>query len=153
MDIIMPVMDGIEAAEKIKNNPKFKTLPIIAISASVQGEFSKSWNDKNFDAYIPKPFLLPQFFEMIKNHLKIEWTYNEITEENKIMNTELILPDDEILEKIIYSAEKGDFSSINIILEELENNSDFNQFLQTIHNFVKNYDEDSIVKFIKNNRL
>jgi two-component system cell cycle response regulator DivK len=33
MDIQLPVMDGYEAARRIKSNPEMKTVPIIAVTS------------------------------------------------------------------------------------------------------------------------
>ncbi len=53
MDLKMPVMDGYEATEKIKNDSELANIPIIAVSASVL-----DFNDEDslFDGYLNKPF-------------------------------------------------------------------------------------------------
>jgi len=68
MDIRMPVMDGYEAAHKIKLLKK--DLPIIALTASVmQGEFS-SEKSKDFDGYLRKPVLKRELYVEISRFLK-----------------------------------------------------------------------------------
>ncbi len=56
MDIQMPVMDGIEAAEKIRALGKpFDTLPIVAMSAHAMGESKKKTLTAGMNDHISKP--------------------------------------------------------------------------------------------------
>ena len=55
LDIMMPVMDGFELAEKIKQNPKLADIPIIFLSAKTD-EYSKALGKMKGVDYIEKPF-------------------------------------------------------------------------------------------------
>jgi two-component system sensor histidine kinase EvgS len=69
MDIRMPVMDGYEAAEKIK---QFSKVPIIALTASVLvDEFEKLKADL-FDGYLRKPVLKEHLIEVLSSFLAFE---------------------------------------------------------------------------------
>ncbi|MCG7489457.1 response regulator [Vibrio sp. Of14-4] len=59
MDCMMPVMDGFEAAQKIREYERFSGLsktPIIALTASVIDDDIRRCFDSGMDAYLPKPF-------------------------------------------------------------------------------------------------
>ncbi|WP_100639654.1 ATP-binding protein [Marinobacter salexigens] len=65
MDCQMPVMDGYETTRRIRKNPSWKNLPIIAVTANVmQGDkddcFASGMND-----YITKPYNRSQLSEAI----------------------------------------------------------------------------------------
>lgn len=67
MDIRMPVMDGYQAAEKIK---ALTNTPIVALTASVmQNEFERI-KRAHFDGYLRKPVLRKALFTEIARHLK-----------------------------------------------------------------------------------
>ncbi len=68
LDILMPEMDGYEAAMQIKNlRPD---LPIIAQTAySLDASKKDKKNLKNFDNYLIKPIWSPQLFEAISKYL------------------------------------------------------------------------------------
>jgi len=66
MDIQMPVMNGIEAMELIKEIKP--TIPIIALSAFAMESDKKNALDHGFDAYLPKPLDRKLFFNTIKKY-------------------------------------------------------------------------------------
>jgi CheY-like chemotaxis protein len=55
LDIGMPVLDGYAVARKVRDNPKFAAMPILAITAyAMQGDREKIL-DSGFDGYLSKP--------------------------------------------------------------------------------------------------
>lgn len=58
MDIQMPIMDGIEATQKIRNNSddSIKNIPIIALTASVVKGAIKKYFDVGMNDFVSKPF-------------------------------------------------------------------------------------------------
>src|SRR5262245_46578425 len=56
MDIQLPVMDGYEAARRIKSNPNMKAVPIIAVTSyALAGDEAKA-RAAGCNAYVSKPF-------------------------------------------------------------------------------------------------
>ena len=63
MDLKMPVMDGLEATRRIRAQPKWSKLPIIALTANaVQAELDKC-REVGMDAYVTKPIDTEELFE------------------------------------------------------------------------------------------
>ncbi len=55
LDIGMPILDGYAVARKIRENPRFAALPILAVTAyAMQGDREKVLNS-GFDGYLSKP--------------------------------------------------------------------------------------------------
>lgn len=69
MDIRMPVMDGYQAAEKIK---AFSTVPIIALTASVMQDDYERAKSTNFDGYLRKPVLKGDLSKELMRFLPFE---------------------------------------------------------------------------------
>lgn len=56
LDIMMPGMDGLEAAREIRRNPDMKDVPILAATALFRDADLKSCIEAGCNAYIIKPF-------------------------------------------------------------------------------------------------
>jgi len=55
LDIGMPVLDGFGVMRKIRENPSFASLPVVAVTAyAMQGDREKILNSQ-FDGYLSKP--------------------------------------------------------------------------------------------------
>lgn len=70
LDLRMPVMDGFETIEIIKNNSEWSHIPIVAITASVFNEDEQKVIDKGFHGYIRKPASEMDVQQILKKHLK-----------------------------------------------------------------------------------
>jgi CheY-like chemotaxis protein len=55
MDMQMPVMDGVTATREIRKNPKFASLPIIALTANVMISEQNEFLDAGMNDHIGKP--------------------------------------------------------------------------------------------------
>lgn len=69
LDASMPIMDGFETLEKIRNNPKFVNLPIMMVSALSGEKEQIKGLDLGADDYITKPFKPLILLTKVKNIL------------------------------------------------------------------------------------
>ena len=67
MDLQMPEMDGYQATQLIRamNDPYFKTMPILALSASAMMEVKEKTKSSGFNGFITKPFQPQELKEKI----------------------------------------------------------------------------------------
>ncbi len=55
LDIGMPLLDGFAVVRKLRENPRFTSLPVVAVTAyAMQGDREKIMNS-GFDGYLSKP--------------------------------------------------------------------------------------------------
>ena len=69
MDIQMPRMDGFEATQKLRNDPEFKDVPIIALTALAMPNDRQRCLDAGMDEYISKPVNLKTLAKTIQKLL------------------------------------------------------------------------------------
>jgi CheY-like chemotaxis protein len=55
LDIAMPKMDGLEAARRIRKDPGFQNVPIVALTAFSTDGFRRAAGEAGFDGYLTKP--------------------------------------------------------------------------------------------------
>ena len=70
MDIMMPLMDGLEATRRLRNTPEIRSVPIIALTAMAGSR--EMALDAGCDAYMTKPIDIPRLLETIREQLGIE---------------------------------------------------------------------------------
>jgi CheY-like chemotaxis protein len=60
MDIMMPEMDGYEAMKEIRKQDRFKSLPIIALTAKAMKEDEQKCLNAGANVYLSKPVNLDE---------------------------------------------------------------------------------------------
>jgi len=70
MDIIMPVMNGYQATRMVRQNPKTRSIPIIAVTALTSSEEREECLKSGCDDYIAKPFTIKDLAFRIEKLLK-----------------------------------------------------------------------------------
>ncbi|MFN8672228.1 MAG: ABC transporter substrate binding protein [Candidatus Sericytochromatia bacterium] len=132
MDLMMPVMNGYEAAQKIKENSETNKIPIIALTASVTED---NFNDANFSCFITKPVifekLLKEISIFIPNEIKEEKEKIVLEQEKTILDENLLKYLEDDIKPLVVKLEKAlTIDKVNkvaemLILKGKECNSEF----------------------------
>jgi len=153
MDLIMPVMDGIEATRRIRQLPEGNDVPIIASSASVfefnqQDSFKAGCND-----FLPKPVKTEQLFRTIEKHLKIEWEYQEPHHQKGGSPEEpqtLVIPPSPSLSRLVQLAQKGQIVGVREEISHIEQmGEEYGPFVQELRIFSKAFQLKELSEFVK----
>jgi CheY-like chemotaxis protein len=66
LDTNMPVMDGREMLERLRNNPELKDIPVIMVTAQCDAQDITKASALGISDYVAKPFNFPQLIEKIE---------------------------------------------------------------------------------------
>lgn len=91
LDIRMPGMDGFDVCQRIKQNPRFRDIPVIFISALDDIEDKMSAFSAGGVDYITKPFQIEEVIARVETHLSLRSLQQHLQEANRRMEQELQL--------------------------------------------------------------
>ncbi len=83
LDIMMPVMDGIELCRIIKKNPKIADVPVIFLTASGDSEKVRDAFNAGGVDYITKPFRSEELLLRVNTHSELAASRKKIVEMNR----------------------------------------------------------------------
>jgi len=144
MDVQMPEMDGYEAAALIRSDPRYKDLPIIAMTAhAINGDREKCL-ESGMDDYVSKPIDIEKLFSVL-----VRW----IKPGQRKADIDLPLPkksDEKIQEKL---PDRLPGIDLQLCLKRLGGNKKL--FRNLSKEFVKNYADilDKIRDLLKKNEM
>ncbi len=128
MDMRMPVMDGFEAARRIKAGEKGQEIKIIAITASVFAHEKDLVMNAGCDDFLSKPIRLRELVKKLEQHLGVRFTFaeqpTETTGEWKELEYATIrehlaaLPSD-WLSRLNHSAAAADLRKTSALVEDI----------------------------------
>lgn len=157
MDLMMPILDGFETTQRLRLDPDFGQIPIVAVSASVFGEHVKASQAAGCTDFLPKPFKAEQLFNCLAKYLALTWTYEEKTEtvnSNDEQQVVAHLPEAELnaeqAETLLGFARMGDIMEILSYVKELQtNHPELRTTLEKINILAKKFDDDSIAELVR----
>ncbi|WP_114951222.1 response regulator [Sphingosinicella terrae] len=153
MDIRMPVMDGFEATQKIRELESLKSVPIIVISASATQDVQTRSLAAGANAFLTKPVEYDDLVKALVQHLRIKWV-SKGDEEDKAdpgPDAEEIveIPEDQI-ESLMKIALSGNMKAIRRQADHLkEIDESYRPFADKIQQLARTYQSSTILSLIE----
>lgn len=129
MDVRMPVMNGIEATKIIKADEDVRSIPVIAVTASVVEDKRADKKRGVFDFVLYKPLSSEKLMQALSHFLQVD-TVIRVKKDDAIqvdpLSTELALAEPAFVEQLVeYEAviektcNQGNFASMDALLDDL----------------------------------
>jgi len=145
MDIQMPVMDGYEASRQIRQQPRFKSLPIIAMTANVMTGDRDQAKAAGMDAHISKPLNAKQMLTTMAQWIKPAQTITKQEDEHKkpghTASTELISTNNEHERFAVLTG----IDTLKGLANTLNNSSLYQQLLGYFYTDLQQFIEDMLM--------
>ena len=151
MDRWMPVLDGFEAAQQLRQDPELQGMMIVAISASVSAEDQAQSREAGINAFLPKPVNWPNLAALLEEHLKLDWKYEEREErEEKAEEAVLVPPPQEELAILLDLARMGDMRGLWERASQIETlGEQYVPFANRLRELAKGFEEREILALME----
>jgi len=145
VDLLMPLMDGREMVERLRQNPQFENTTTLMISANTQLIIDSA--NIQCEGFLAKPIDLEQLLEQLEKHLQLDW---------QIVATELeplsSFPTPEQNE-LIPLLELVDFGNMDALLELVDaieaEDERYIPFVREVRQLAENCQQDKLGQLLK----
>ncbi|WP_445636311.1 histidine kinase [Nostoc sp. DSM 114161] len=156
-DLVMPILDGFELINRLRQSEQFKNIAIIASSASVFAIDQHKSIDVGADTFLPKPVEAEVLLEMLRQILQLKWIFDEkidAIQKNKPAALEksidTISPNQQILQELLELVHDGDIQNILELADQLSTSDEkLNVFTQHIVQLASNFQLKRLATFIE----
>jgi CheY-like chemotaxis protein len=77
LDLNMPIMNGIEFLQKVKSDPRYRSIPVIVLTTSEEQQDKVNSFELGVAGYMAKPVDYRQFVEMMRS-IDVYWTISAL---------------------------------------------------------------------------
>jgi PAS domain S-box-containing protein len=116
MDLKMPVMDGLECTQRLRQDARFRHTVIIALTANLFDHNQQKSLEVGCNAFLTKPIKFDILLQTLANLCPIEWIYEASQNENlpvaKSPSVDIISPSKEQLNYLLKATYCGDVDAI-----------------------------------------
>ncbi|HNT74664.1 MAG TPA: two-component regulator propeller domain-containing protein [Anaerolineae bacterium] len=149
MDLVMPVMTGVEATQAIRRIPELQDTVILATSASVFEKDRQASVVAGCNAFIPKPIHVAQLFDLMAAHLRVTWIYQAQAVSPAAVSdaapAALALPPETELAALRALLQRGNFHALRQrALEIGQQDARYAHFAAQLERLARDFEEDQL---------
>jgi signal transduction histidine kinase/DNA-binding NarL/FixJ family response regulator len=157
-DLAMPIMEGHEMIQNLRQIPQFKETSVIVSSASVFETDRKKSLEAGANKFLPKPIQAEHLLDSIQELLELEWIYEIQKDINKfkehknleIKCSGLTIPSEKDLALLYDLSRKGLIHNLTQELDKLEQKKPYLKiFTQEIRPLIKSFQIKKIRTFLE----
>lgn len=164
-NIMMPIMNGLDLIKRVRQSDEWKEIPIIVSSAKVFCTDQEESLKVGGNAFLPKPVQVDLLLVYLQKYLHLEWIYENQglvdsgvkeqkiashSSENNRHEEQMVFPEQEILEKLLDLALRGNLNSLEKVAIALQDhNVVYVPFALKLQQFADNFQVKEIRHLIK----
>jgi len=148
--LLMPLMDGFEMLNQLRDDADLKDLLVVVCSASVAEIDRQMSQAAGGDDFLAKPVDAVELFALLAVHLQLTWQYDQIDVDAALSNsqvsiTELIVPPIANLKLLLELAEDGLLKKLVETTEKIgADDTKYRPFVQQILQLAKQFETEKI---------
>jgi len=148
MDIRMPGMDGLEAAQHIKNESESSCPKMVAVSASALLHERQKYLEAGFDDFVAKPVDVEQVYGVLANFLQVEFEYDAA--ESRPMDFSTVSLPEELLSRLKAATEVYNTTELKRYLDEVEQlGNDGQRLAEHLRGWIQRSDIEAIISILE----
>ena len=153
-DLAMPVMDGFEMTQRLRDSEEFKDTVIIA-STALAFNLERQHREAGYDDVLSKPMQASELLLHLQHYLKLTWIYESnqelIPEQSASTQVgEMVIPPKEELTALYQAAKAGYISGIQEEANRLmQLNHKYTTFAQQVLKLAEDFEDEAIVKLVE----
>ena len=157
MDVMMPHIDGNETTRRIRRLPEWRTIPIIAVTASASREDELACREAGVDAFLAKPVDYDVLLGAIGTQLSLNWNTGQAPLEPGASDddegVDLVIPPAREIEALWQLARIGNMRLIRDQADYLEAlDPAYAPFAQRLQALAQGYHSKALVAFVAHYR-
>jgi signal transduction histidine kinase/DNA-binding NarL/FixJ family response regulator len=154
LDLVMPGMPGVEAAQAIRATPAGRTIPIIAVSATLFSELPPGGKPAGWDAFVPKPVNIDDLLAALQSTLNLTWIEQDAVPDEQRPVAEpgapLIAPPSEVLRKLHHLVLLGDMAGIIEYIARFEGlDATWQPFARKVQQLTRAYRDEDLLHLLE----
>lgn len=151
IDVMMPVMDGLEAIRLMRQSTDLGSIPIIAVSASVGTDDQARGLAAGANAFLSKPVEQERLFQKVGRLLELNWTHETPEPSVETGDSEaLVAPPHAELALLYEMAKAGNMRTIKKRADDLAaNDTELRPFAERLRRLADEYDSKALLNFVE----
>lgn len=152
MDLVMPILDGYQATQQIRQIEALQNTIIIAVSASAFAADKQKSQEVGCNDFVTKPVEIEAFLHILPQYLDIKWVYESKAAlvSNQESSLPLQGPSPEQAAQLFELARKGDIYGLIDMVEEFEKREQqLTPFTAKVKTLAHDLQKQEICDFVK----
>ncbi|MBD2578030.1 ATP-binding protein [Oscillatoria sp. FACHB-1406] len=156
-DIVMPVMNGFELLERVRQDPDLESLKVLVSSASVSEIDRQKSLNAGGDDFLNKPVDANELFDLIRTYIELDWVYESVAIDAPSegeSSSGILYPPSEEVAVLLELAREANLKALRERIQSLVASDErYSGFAAPILKLAKKFQAEEIEELLQNYRV